>query len=756
LLGLLIAHQCSAPRAWEKSVIDVFAQIATQTGLALNNAQLLTNYAHLQKQAENETEWTKLLTNAVSNIRTSLKHEDILTAAVEEARRAIGTDRVVIYSLDEQLGGKVIAESVTGEWPKTLGATIDDPCFSTRYLKEYQNGRVKAIDDIYAANLTPCYLGQLEPFAVKASLIVPILNQGSLLGLLIAHHCSGPRAWEKSEIDLFAQIATQTGLALNNGELLTEYNRLQEQAETETQWKKLFTDASERIHASLKREDILKTAVEESRQAIGVDRVVIYSLEEESWGKVIAESVVSDWPQALGIRLDDPCFRAHYFEQYQNGRVQAVEDIYAANFTACYLNQLQPLAVKASLNVPILSHGKLLGLLIAHQCSGPRAWEKSEMDLFVQIATQTGLALNNAQLLANAIHLQEQAEAKTQWTKLFTDAVANIRTSLKQQDILTAAVEEARRAIVSDRVLIYSLEEPSWGKVIAESVAPGLPKALGTTIDDPCFKARYFEQYQNGRIQAIENIYAAHLTPCYMGQLETLSVTAGLIVPILNQGKLLGLLIAHQCSGPRVWQEFEIKCFAQIAIHVGFAIKDAQLWQCFTQVSESQQETEALQQQVFTLVKDSETVLETFSNDIKVIRETVADTVNKVRHFSQSSHKISQAVSQISDLTTEMNDKAINITIEAGKTEDVVQGPVVSLAEMVRSLTNQLAQTTGEVQPLIAEIETEANQIVNAIEARKKNVFNESELVEEARQKLNQIATVSAQIGAVVQCAKED
>ena len=168
------------------------------------------------------------------------------------------------------------------------------------------------------------------------------------------------------------------------------------------------------------------------------------------------------------------------------------------------------------------------------------------------------------------------------------------------------------------------------------------------------------------------------------------------------------------------WQEFEIKCFAQIAIHVGFAIKDAQLWQCFTQVSESQQETEALQQQVFTLVKDSETVLETFSNDIKVIRETVADTVNKVRHFSQSSHKISQAVSQISDLTTEMNDKAINITIEAGKTEDVVQGPVVSLAEMVRSLTNQLAQTTGEVQPLIAEIETEANQIVTAIEARKK------------------------------------
>ena len=190
--------------------------------------------------------------------------------------------------------------------------------------------------------------------------------------------------------------------------------------------------------------------------------------------------------------------------------------------------------------------------MIAHQCSGPRAWEKSEMDLFVQIATQTGLALNNAQLLANAINLQQQAEAKTQWTKLFTDAVANIRTSLKQQDILTAAVEEARRAIVSDRVLIYSLEEPFWGKVIAESVAPGLPKALGTTIDDPCFKARYFEQYQNGRIQAIENIYAAHLTPCYMGQLETLSVTAALIVPILNQGKLLGLLIAHQCSGSRV------------------------------------------------------------------------------------------------------------------------------------------------------------------------------------------------------------
>jgi len=43
----------------------------------------------------------------------------------------------------------------------------------------------------------------LNDFEV-AKLVAPILKD-NLLGLLIAHHCSEPHAWQQTEIDLFAQ-----------------------------------------------------------------------------------------------------------------------------------------------------------------------------------------------------------------------------------------------------------------------------------------------------------------------------------------------------------------------------------------------------------------------------------------------------------------------------------------------------------------------------------------------------------------------
>ena len=182
----------------------------------LNSAKTDKKATQEAKIRQELTEQIKSLTKATEKIRNSLTQEDILPTAVQEARKAISADRVLVYSLNEQSEGEVIAESVDYLYPQALGAIIDDPCFSIHYLEKYQNGRVKATDDIYQANLTACHLAQLESFAVKANLVNPILNQGKLIGLLIAHHCSAPHVWQQSEIDVMTQIAIQIGLALDN------------------------------------------------------------------------------------------------------------------------------------------------------------------------------------------------------------------------------------------------------------------------------------------------------------------------------------------------------------------------------------------------------------------------------------------------------------------------------------------------------------------------------------------------------------
>ena len=149
-----------------------------------------------------------------------LDQQESLQNTVAEARQIIGADRVVIYSLDQQSQGQILAESVDARYPQALGVIIDDLCMSTYYLEKYQNGRIQALDDIEQANLNPCYLAQLKAFAVKANLVVPILARRQIIGLLIAHHCAAPHAWQPWEMDVIVQIATQIGSALDYFKLL--------------------------------------------------------------------------------------------------------------------------------------------------------------------------------------------------------------------------------------------------------------------------------------------------------------------------------------------------------------------------------------------------------------------------------------------------------------------------------------------------------------------------------------------------------
>ncbi|MDZ7952462.1 GAF domain-containing protein [Nostoc sp. DedQUE09] len=560
LFGLLIAHQCSRLRFWQQSEIDLFSQIAMQVGFALD-------YANLLQQVDTKADNAQVFIEITRSIRQSLNEEDVLKTTVEEARKALSTDRVLVYSFDANWSGIIIAESVVPGYPKVLRSEIQDICFGQGYVEKYQSGRVVATNNIYEAGLADCHINLLESFAVKANLVAPILKDEQLFGLLIAHQCSRPRDWQQSEVDLFAQIAMQVGFALDHARLL-------QRIEAESVQSQLLADTIGIIRQSLNEEDVLKTTVEEVRKALSTDRVMVYSFDADWSGTVIAESVVLTYPKVLRAEIQDPCFGQGYVEEYQSGRVLAINNIYEAGLADCHINLLESFGVKANLVAPIIKDKELFGLLIAHQCSKPRDWQQTEIDLFGQMAMQVGFALDHARLL-------QRIEAERMRSQLLVDIIRSIRQSLKEEDIIKTAVEEVRKALSTDRVLVYSFYANWFGIIIAESVLPGYPKVLRSKIHDPCFTESYVEKYQSGDVVAINNIYESNLADCHINLLASFGVKANLVAPIIKDEQLFGLLIAHQCSEPRDWQQSEIDLFAQIAMQVGFTLDHARLLQAY-------------------------------------------------------------------------------------------------------------------------------------------------------------------------------
>ncbi|BAU66545.1 PAS/PAC Sensor Hybrid Histidine Kinase [Stanieria sp. NIES-3757] len=159
------------------------------------------------------------------------------------------------------------------------------------------------------------------------------------------------------------------------------------------------------IRQSLDLEEILQRSVEEVRNFLECDRVIIYRFYPDWSGAVIIESVAQPQWSILGSRIKDPCFQNTWVEYYQQGNVTTRTNINQTEIDPCYQNLLQNFQVTANLVVPIIQTTstqttQLWGLLIAHQCQQSRQWQDVEVDSLKQLATQIGIAIAQAELLA--------------------------------------------------------------------------------------------------------------------------------------------------------------------------------------------------------------------------------------------------------------------------------------------------------------------------------------------------------------------
>ncbi len=234
LWGLLATYQNSTSRHWKTSEIKFLCQTATQFGVALQQAELLTQTKQQAISLEQVNKQQNLLFELVAKMRKSLDLDTIFQITTKELRRILNTDRVMVYRFDvdsEYNYGEVIAEDIVPRISSALEVKIKDSCFGENYATKYRYGRVSTITDIYNAGLKDCYFAILDKFQVKANIIAPVMKGEELWGLLFVHQCDKPRNWKTSEIKFVTQVAIQLSVALEQAELLSQSRLQTEQIE---------------------------------------------------------------------------------------------------------------------------------------------------------------------------------------------------------------------------------------------------------------------------------------------------------------------------------------------------------------------------------------------------------------------------------------------------------------------------------------------------------------------------------------------
>ena len=196
---------------------------------------------------------------------------------------------------------------------------------------------------------------------------------------------------------------------------------------------------------------------------------------------------------------------------------------------------------------------------------------------------------------------------------------AQIRQSLELPKILSTAATQVRQILDVDRFVVYQFEpkpkhngiqplrqvtaeegdhdDPTQSTSTPQQSEIPRSDCMGTVTYESCrdqtidSTLNYSEQYcwsptgeavqrfKLGETLAVSDVETTYAdSDCMCSFLRAMQVQAKLVVPVLVQSELWGLLIAHQCSAPRHWDNNEVNFLQQIAGHLSVAIAQSQLY----------------------------------------------------------------------------------------------------------------------------------------------------------------------------------
>lgn len=357
---------------------------------------------------------------------------------------------------------------------------------------------------------------------------------------------------------------------------IAQRQRLIAELGQQTERERLMSAIASQICASLNLEEILNSTVTEVRQFLNCDRVVVYQVDSKTGvATVVAESTQSNYNSLLNIKIATPLFGEH-LAHYQRGDMRVLHNIQQEGTNTAINQFLQEQQVKASLTVPLLYGGKFWGLLAIHQCSGARQWQKLEVDLLKQLATQVSIAIGQSELYQQVVELnstlENQVQERTKELQQSLDYEAilkrisdDVRDSLDENQILQVAVWELAVALNIDGCdsALYDIEKAT--AIISYEYTTSLPASQGKVMQMADFQEGYDQLLQGQYFQFCQ------LVPGSRGKVAMLAC------PIFDDRGVLGdlwLFKQQECA----FSNLEIRLVQQVANQCAIAMRQARLY----------------------------------------------------------------------------------------------------------------------------------------------------------------------------------
>ena len=168
------------------------------------------------------------------------------------------------------------------------------------------------------------------------------------------------------------------------------------------------------------------------------------------------------------------------------------------------------------------------------------------------------------------------------------------------------------------------------------------------------------------------------------------------------------------------------------------------------QVAENAAQSAAVSERATKNAREGAEAVRDTNKAMESIREHVQETARAIKRLGESSQEVGNIVQLINDIADRTSILALNASIQAAMAGDAGRGFAV-VAEEVQRLAERSTNATKQIDTLIKNIQAEIHEAGISMEESIQRVVEGSKLADGARSKLQQIETVSIQLGELIQ-----
>ncbi|MCZ2201163.1 methyl-accepting chemotaxis protein [Cylindrospermopsis raciborskii] len=215
------------------------------------------------------------------------------------------------------------------------------------------------------------------------------------------------------------------------------------------------------------------------------------------------------------------------------------------------------------------------------------------------------------------------------------------------------------------------------------------------------------------------------------------------IISVITAASMGGL--AHQ-SVRRAFQEQNSGQSKELAGTLNSVVTMTQSLEEFRKIGKAAQTSVHRVNEINNQVSE---VLENMVAEILVVGETLTKTEPQLKYLVESCQEINSLATLAFQLASRTNLLTLNVSIEATKSGVGGRGLAI-MANEISQLADKTAKSVKQIQGMLGNIDKEANHLILTMEGSKQRVINSTKLAQQARQSLDDITPIIADIDSSI------